>query len=95
MKDLGIEIASRVIQIHDIKDESQIDVNINNIDMTEKINLIRCLNKGAEKDMVKVIDNAKARGDSVGGVFEIIATVYMVWDLAAGIESFKLKFPLC
>ena len=102
LKDLGIEIASRVIQIHDIKDESQIDVNINNIDINKRADEspVRCLNKSAEKDMVKVIDNAKARGDSVGGVFEIIATglphglgSYIQWDrkLQAKISSLLMS----
>ena len=102
LKDLGIEIASRVIQIHDIKDESQIDVNINNIEINKRADEspVRCLNKSAEKDMVKVIDNAKARGDSVGGVFEIIATglphglgSYIQWDrkLQAKISSLLMS----
>ena len=102
LKDLGIEIASRVIQIHDIKDEYQIDVNINNININKRADEspVRCLNKSAEKDMVKVIDNAKARGDSVGGVFEIIATglphglgSYIQWDrkLQAKISSLLMS----
>jgi chorismate synthase len=35
---------------------------------------VRCLNKKAEEQMIDVIDKAKADGDSVGGIFEIIAT---------------------
>ena len=49
---------------------------------------MRCLNKSAEKRMIKIIDDAKKSGDSVGGIFEIFATglpyglgSYTQWDL--------------
>jgi chorismate synthase len=35
---------------------------------------VRCLDKSAEKEMIAVIDKAKKAGDSVGGIFEVIAT---------------------
>jgi len=102
LEDLGIDIASRVVQIHDIKDESEIDVNISTVDINKKADEspVRCLNKNAEKDMVEVINNAKVRGDSLGGVFEIVATglphglgSYIQWDrkLQAKISSLLMS----
>ena len=35
---------------------------------------VRCIDKVIEKQMISVIDEAKSNGDSVGGIFEIIAT---------------------
>ena len=76
LKDMGIEVGSRVVQIHSVKDATPIPEGIS----PEALNKIadsspvRCLDKSAEKEMMDIIDHAKADGDSVGGVFEVIAT---------------------
>ncbi len=76
LKDIGIEVGSRVVQIHSVKDATLIPEGIS----PEALNKIadsspvRCLDKSAEKEMMDIIDHAKADGDSVGGVFEVIAT---------------------
>ncbi len=44
---------------------------------------LRCFDKAAEAEMVKTIDGAKERGDSVGGAFEVIA-----WGMPIGLGSF-------
>jgi len=48
---------------------------------------VRCLDKNVEKEMIAAIDQAKQAGDSVGGIFEVVATglpyglgTYAHWD---------------
>jgi chorismate synthase len=76
LKDVGIEIGSRVTQIHSIKDSTPIPEGISPEVLSERADQssVRCLEKKAEQKMIDVIDKAKSDGDSVGGVFEIIAT---------------------
>ena len=74
LEDVGINIGSRVVQIHDIKDQTKYEMNPNELNIAADSSPVRCLDKKAEGDMIKVIDDAKKSGDSVGGVFEVIAT---------------------
>ena len=76
LKEVGIEVGSRVVQIHSVKDTSPIPEGISPEGLNEMADSspVRCLDKSTEKEMMDVIDKAKADGDSVGGVFEIIAT---------------------
>ncbi|HEU0167378.1 MAG TPA: chorismate synthase [Chloroflexota bacterium] len=43
---------------------------------------MRCFDKAAEAEMVKTVDLAKERGDSVGGAFEVVA-----WGMPVGLGS--------
>ena len=76
LKEIGVEVGSRVIQIHTIKDNSKLPENFSPEKLSQKADLspVRCLNKKIEKKMINIIDQAKKDGDSVGGIFEIIAT---------------------
>jgi len=75
LEEFKIFIVSHVIQIKDVRST----LSLENMDLKE-INLladkspIRCLDKKTEMRMMKVIDGAKANGDSVGGIAEIIAS---------------------
>ena len=73
LEEIGIEVGSRVVQIHDIKDESVSKFSPNQLSKMADASPVRCLDKEVESAMVKTIDNAKASGDSVGGIFEVIA----------------------
>ena len=76
LKETGIEVGSRVTQIYTAKDETPIPEGITLgvlNDIADKSS-VRCLDKNAEKEMITVIDQAKKDGDSVGGIFEVIAT---------------------
>ena len=74
LEDIGIFIGSRVVQIHDVKDEQKYNLSPTVINSNADESPVRCLDKNAEKEMVAVIDKAKKAGDSVGGIFEVIAT---------------------
>jgi len=89
LEDVGIEVGSRVVEIHDIIDESSVPDGAlpNQLSEIADASPVRCLDKDAEAAMIKTIDDAKKAGDSVGGVFEVIATglpyglgAYSQWD---------------
>ena len=75
LEEVGISIGSRVYQIHDIIDETEVSNSMNLKDLNSSVDSspVRCIDKNAEKKMVNVIDIAKRNGDSVGGSFEVIA----------------------
>ena len=89
LEDVGIEIGSHVVQIHNVKDESPLpdDLTPNQLSITADESPVRCLDKNSESAMMQTIDDAKKSGDSVGGIFEVIATgvpyalgSYTQWD---------------
>jgi chorismate synthase len=69
---LGIKIASHVLEIGGVKANSIAYESIEElIEMTENSS-VRCFDREAEDKMKKAIDTAKANGDSIGGVVEVI-----------------------
>ena len=74
LDDIGIEVGSQVIQIHNVKDNSRSELSPNQLSELADASPVRCLDKNAEKNMIKTIDEAKAAGDSVGGIFRVVAT---------------------
>ena len=76
IEEFGIEVGSRVVQIHDAIDNEPIpkDITPNQLNQRADQSPVRCLNKELETLMIKAIDNAKSNGDSVGGIFQVIAT---------------------
>ena len=74
LEDVGIEVGSQVIQIHNVKDNSRSELSPNQLSELADASPVRCLDKNAEKNMIKTIDEAKATGDSVGGIFRVVAT---------------------
>jgi len=74
LDDVGIEVGSQVIQIHNVKDNSRAKLSPNQLSKLADASPVRCLDKNAEKNMIKTIAEAKTAGDSVGGIFRIVAT---------------------
>ena len=74
LEEIGIHVGSRVVQIHNAKDKSKYELTPDDINDRADKSPVRCLDTEAEKEMIEVIDKAKKAGDSVGGVFEVIAT---------------------
>ena len=87
LKELGIYLYSRVIQIGKVKDETLWNPTPQNYKIVENSPL-RCLNKKIEGKMISLIDEAKKKKDTLGGIFEIIIKGvppglgnYTQWDL--------------
>ena len=74
LDDVGIEVGSQVIQIHNVMDNSRSELSPNQLSELVDASPVRCLDKNAEKNMIKTISEAKAAGDSVGGIFRVVAT---------------------
>ena len=74
LEEIGIHVGSLVVQIHNVKDKSKYELTPDDINDKADKSPVRCLDTKAEKEMIEVIDKAKKAGDSVGGVFEVIAT---------------------
>lgn len=74
LEEVGIHIASRVVQIHNVIDTDKVDCEIKELNSKVDKSAVRCINKAIETQMINVIDAAKQSGDSVGGIFEVIAT---------------------
>ena len=76
LSEVNIEVGSRVIQIYNIKDNSPIPVDLTPDELSKKTDRsqVRCLDPEKEEKMVQAISEAKTDGDSVGGVFEVVAT---------------------
>jgi len=102
LEDIGIYVGSHVTQIHRVKNTISYDPLISPIELNKKADAspVRCLDKKAEQEMIKIIDDAKSTGDSVGGIFEVIATGLpyglgspMQWDrkLQAKITSMMMS----
>ena len=102
LEDVGIYVGSHVTQIHHVKNTISYDYSISPVELNKKADAspVRCLDKKAEEKMIKIIDDAKSAGDSVGGIFEVIATGLpyglgspMQWDrkLQAKITSMMMS----
>lgn len=86
LEELGIEIRSHTIAIGGAHAKTDMPVAID----WEKVehSPVRCADASAEKAMVAAIDKAKEAGDSVGGIFQVIASGVPIglgshtqWDL--------------
>lgn len=69
---LGVEIASHVIEIGGVKSSVHTYPSIEEVQNITEESPVRCLDPKAEKEMMKAIDDAKANGDSIGGIVEVI-----------------------
>ena len=73
LSEFGISIISQVIQIGGIKAKIE-NLRIGEIKRRVADSKVSCPDREAERLMVEEIDKAKKDGDTLGGVFEIIAT---------------------
>ena len=84
----NITLASYVTQIGSVKSRTDVsEIDINEIIETSEQSPVRCLDKDSEAEMIKVIDSAREKGNSIGGIVEIIALglpiglgSYVHWD---------------
>lgn len=67
---VGVEVLGHVVEIHGLKARS---VTLEEIRANVEKNPVRCADLEAARGMVKEIRDVKKRGDSVGGIVEILA----------------------
>jgi len=73
LTELGIAIASRVVRIGEVVDETPLDADIPTLNARADQSPVRVLDPNAAERIMKNIDAAKADGDTLGGVFEVVA----------------------
>lgn len=72
LEEFGIELKSHTLAIGNTQID---DIKVDKIDWTKvEKSPVRCASAKLEKAMIAAIDAAKDGGDSVGGVFQVIAT---------------------
>jgi chorismate synthase len=69
LDEFGISIHSHTISVGKHRSKQAKSINWKQVEKSP----VRCADSGAEKAMMAAIDEAKAQGDTLGGVFEVIA----------------------
>lgn len=69
----GIEIAGHVVRIGEAGTVPTPDIPLSKLRARSEASVVRCIDREIEAKMIEIIDRAKAEGDSVGGVVEVIA----------------------
>jgi chorismate synthase len=82
----GITLFSHVVELGGIAAERR-PARVEEIPAIAEASPLRCVDSEAEQRMIAAIDEAKARGDTLGGVFEVVALglpvglgTYVHWD---------------
>lgn len=80
----GITVASHVVRLGPVAAPDNADVEPPNPEAFTRIDEspLRCLDNATSEAMVRLVDEAKGRGETLGGIYEIIA-----WGLPPGLGS--------
>jgi chorismate synthase len=68
----GVEIQSHVIKLGTVP-EKCVEKTWEEISAIDELSPLHCADKTVEKQMIDLIDKAKADGDTLGGIFEVVA----------------------
>jgi len=97
LEEFGVIIASHVLQLHEVrsrftlldfgKPDGAFNFPAQELNARADASPVRCLDTEAEKEMITRIDEAKAKRDTLGGIFEVAAFnvpvglgSYVQWD---------------
>ncbi|MED2763702.1 chorismate synthase [Bacillus thuringiensis] len=72
LAELGIKVAGHVIEIGGVQAKEVTYSSIEELRSITEASPVRCLDDEAGNQMMKAIDDAKANGDSIGGIVEVI-----------------------
>ncbi|ARO62196.1 chorismate synthase [Bacillus cereus] len=72
LAELGIKVAGHVIEIGGVQAKEITYSSIEELKSITESSPVRCLDDEAGNQMMKAIDDAKANGDSIGGIVEVI-----------------------
>lgn len=74
LQEFGIEVHSHTVAVGKIWAKAVPPVDWQRVESSP----VRCSDVGAEKAMMSAIDEAKAAGDTIGGIFEVVATGVLI-----------------
>ncbi|HEX8249382.1 MAG TPA: chorismate synthase [Pyrinomonadaceae bacterium] len=77
LEQFEIEIRSHVVKLGSVP-EKPLEKKWAEICAIEKDSVLNCADADAEKAMIELIDKAKADGDTLGGIFEVVAKSVVV-----------------
>ncbi|WNF31952.1 chorismate synthase [Aeribacillus composti] len=87
LSELGIQVAGHVIEIGGVRAQKLDYSTLAELKEKTENSLVRCLDENAAQQMMKAIDEAKEKGDSIGGIVEVIVEgmppgvgSYVHWD---------------
>jgi chorismate synthase len=72
LSSFGVKICSHVIQLGGIP-EKALEMSFDQIAAIPEDSPLHCADKDAEQQMMKLIDEKKSEGDTLGGIFEVVA----------------------
>ncbi len=72
LENFDIEIKSHVVKLGEIPEKS-LEKSWEEICAIDENSLLNCANKNIENQMIELINKAKAAGDTLGGIFEVVA----------------------
>ena len=81
LSQFGIEIRSHVVQLGGVPEEP-LEKTWEDIVSVSSDSPLSCADPGVQTEMIRIIDQAKADGDTLGGVFEVVAK-----DVVPGLGS--------
>ena len=73
LAEIGVTIASRVVRIGEVIDETPLDADVASLNARVDESPVRVLDPHAAQRIVAQIDAAREAGDTLGGIFEVVA----------------------
>jgi chorismate synthase len=83
LRTFGIDVVSHIVQIGSVKSEYSGELTGAAVREKAAESLVSCICETASAEMITLIDSAKRRGDTLGGVFEVV-----VFGLPIGLGSY-------
>lgn len=72
LENFNVEIKSHIIKLGSVP-EVALEIEWENITKISDDSILRCADETVQNQMVELIDKAKADGDTLGGIFEVVA----------------------
>jgi chorismate synthase len=72
LANFGIEVRSHVIKLGSIP-ENPLEKTWEDIAKIDKDSMLSCADETVQTQMIQLVDEAKANGDTLGGIFEVVA----------------------
>jgi chorismate synthase len=87
LAEFGITILSHVTEIGGVRIAGDLELPWDEVKRRAEASEVRCVDPAAEANIIAAVDDAKAKGDTLGGIFEVVALgcpvglgSYVQWD---------------